>query len=292
MKCPVTDDNTKYITLIGTPLKQSFAARMQNRAYEALGLDLHYFNTEADETRLGEIIDDIRRSPSFCGAAVTKPNKVGVIRYLDELDPLCERICACNTVVKLPDGRLRGYNTDAIGFYRSLTEDAGVSVRGKSFLCLGAGGAGRAICSALAYYGAEKIYISSLTPASRESAAHDINTNFSPIAEAVATCDTALIRDCDVIINATGVGMGKTFGQSPLKKELMLPGKLYFDACYNPEKTRFLSDAEAAGGRILNGLGMSLYQGAAQIELWSGEKAPVDVMRSELLTMISEKNDR
>ena len=86
----------------------------------------------------------------------------------------------------------------------------------------------------------------------------------------------------------SGVGMGTSMGTSPLPKEKILPGKLYFEACYNPAKTQFLLDAEEAGCPILNGLGMSLYQGVAQIELWTGKEAPVEVMRKELLDIHAE----
>ena len=286
------DIHTKLITLIGEPLGQSFAARMQNRAYEAAGINMRYFYTETGSAHLEEILSGIRYMPSFAGAAVTKPNKVAVMRFLDELDPLCEKTGACNTVVKQPDGTLKGYNTDGIGFYTALREEAGINVTGKTFFCFGAGGAGRAICSALAFYGAKRICITSRTPESRETVAEKINANFAPVAEAVAQGDYSTLPECDVIINASGVGMGKTEGCSPLPKAQVVPGKLYFDACYNPAKTQFLLDAEAAGCRILNGLGMSLYQGAAQIELWQEKKAPVEEMRRELLKILKENNGK
>ena len=286
----MTDINTKFIPLIGTPLSQSFAARMQNRAYEAAGINMHYFYAETGSEHLGEIISGVRYMPSFAGAAVTKPNKVKVLEYLDDLDPLCRRMGACNTVVKQPDGSLKGYNTDGIGFITSLKLEAGIEDLSElSFFCFGAGGAGRAICSALAYYGAKKIYVTSRTAESRESLVKDVNSNFAPVAEAVELGDYSMLPECDVIMNTTGVGMGKTAGQSPLPEEHMVSGKLFFDACYNPEKTRFLLDAEKAGSRILNGLGMSLYQGVAQIELWTGAEAPVEAMRAELIDIINGK---
>ncbi len=280
--------NTKFITLIGSPLSQSFAARMQNAAYRAMGLNMRYFYTEADSAHLKEIIDGLRYMPSLAGAAVTKPNKVEVLRYLDWLDPLCERLGACNTIVKTPAGELAGYNTDGTGFYLSLTEEAGISLKGGTFFCIGAGGAGRAICSALALSGAKRIYLSSRTGESRKAVAEDINRSFAPVVEPVEYGDYTRLRDCHVLVNASGVGMGKTQGESPVPPELLDPALFCFDACYNPAKTRFLLDAEAVGCRTLNGLGMSLYQGAAQIELWTGRKAPLDVMRRELLAVISE----
>lgn len=281
--------NTKFVTLIGTPLTQSFAARMQNAGYAAGNIDLCYFYTETDDRHLGEIINGIKYMPSFAGCAITKPNKVKVLQYLDELDPLCEKMGACNTIVHTTDGKLKGYNTDGVGFITSLQEEAGINPSGKTFFCFGAGGAGRAICSTLAYYGAKKIYITSRTSESRDSVVKDINANFNPIAVSAEQGDFSHIPECDVVINASGIGMGKSLGQSPIPTEYIAPEKLYFDACYNPNKTQFLIDAEKKGCAILNGLGMSLYQGVAQIKLWTGKDAPVEAMRQELLTILEEK---
>ena len=285
------DIQTRFITLIGTPLGQSFAARMQNTAYAAMGQNLCYFYTEADETHLGDIIRGIRCMPSMAGCAVTKPNKVKVLQYLDELDPLCRKMGACNTVVKTADGRLVGYNTDGTGFYISLTQEAGLKADEHRYFLIGAGGAGRAICSALAYHGAQKIYVNDYFPAAAEALVKDINDNFAPCAQFVEYGDYSMTADCDVIINASGIGMGATMGQSPMPAEYILPDKhiLYFDACYNPDRTQFLLNAQEKGCRVMNGLGMSLYQGAAQIELWTGEKAPADIMREELLAILKEQ---
>lgn len=281
------DIHTRFITLLGDPLAQSFAARMQNRGYEAAGLDLVYFYTVTGPEHLGEIIQGLRHMP-FAGFAVTKPNKVKVLEYLDELDPLCAKMGSSNTVVKLPDGRLKGYNTDGVGFSRALDE-AGVSVKEKTFFCIGSGGAGRAICSALAYHGAGRILIADLAEESARSLAGDINQNFAPVAEAIPYGDFSRVQEANAVINASGVGMGKTIGQTPLPPEYIRPGQFYFDACYNPARTRFLENAEKAGCLVLNGLTMSLYQGTAQVELWSGQEAPVEAMRQELEKILAEK---
>ena len=281
------DINTKMITLLGTPLGQSFAARMQNAGYDAADLNMLYFYTETDQEHLGDIVNGIRYM-NFAGFAVTKPNKVRVLRYLDELDPLCKKMGASNTVVKTAEGKLIGYNTDGIGFYTSLMEEGGVDVKNSTFFCFGAGGAGRAMCSVLAYYGAKKIYITDFFEPCAQELVDDINNNFAPIAEFVHHGDTSKVSEVDVVMNASGVGMGKSIGQSPVEKEILKANQFCFDACYNPAKTQFLLDAEAQGCKILNGLGMSLYQGAAQIELWTGKKAPVEAMRQELLKILEE----
>jgi len=281
------DINTKMITLLGTPLDQSFAARMQNTGYEAAGLNMLYFYTEVDKDHLGDVVNGLRYM-NFAGFAVTKPNKVRVLRYLDELDPLCEKLGASNTVVRTPEGRLIGYNTDGVGFYTSLTEEGGVKVGQSVFFCFGAGGAGRAMCSILACSGARKIYITDCVESRAKSLADDINERFAPVAEFVHHGDFSKLAACDVVLNASGVGMGESIGESPMPGEYIRPSQFYFDACYNPHKTQFLLNAEAKGCRILNGMGMSLYQGAAQIELWTGRKAPVEAMRRELLKILDE----
>lgn len=283
------DINTKFVTLIGSPLQQSFAARMQNKAFEVAGINMCYFYTDTDDAHLEEIIDGIRYMPSFCGAAITKPNKVKVIEYLDLLDPLCEKMGACNTIVKDTDGKLVGYNTDGIGFLRSVTEEAGFDPKGKTAFCIGAGGAGRAICAALAYSGMQTIYIMDMINEYAMRLVNGVNSRFSEVAQYQAFGNYSKVEYCDIVINASGVGMGKTEGISPMPIEAIIKEKLFFDACYNPYKTAFLLNAEHKGCRTLNGLGMSLYQGATQIELWQTEKkAPVDAMREELLAILHE----
>lgn len=284
----IPDIDTRMVTLIGRPLRQSFAARMQNAGYAAAGLNMLYFYTEAGSEHLGDIVNGIRHM-NFAGFAVTKPNKIKILEYLDELDPLCARMGSSNTVVKTAEGKLVGYNTDGIGFYRSLTEEGRISAARRRFFCFGAGGAGRAICSALAYYGAEKIYITDYEEAAGRALEADLNEKFAPVAEFVPRDDYERLSSCDAVLNASGVGMGETRGQTPMPEEYVVKGQLYFDACYNPEKTQFLLNAEKRGARILNGLGMSLYQGAAQIGLWSGKLPPIDAMRRELLNILSGK---
>ena len=285
--------NTRMIALLGKPLSQSYAARMQNAAYKAAGINMLYFYSEVENEHLLDVVNGIRHM-SFAGFAVTKPNKVEIMKYVDEKDPLCEKMNASNTVVILPDGKLKAYNTDGIGFIRALKEEMpNINVKESTFFCVGAGGAGRAISSVLAYYGAKKIYIANRTISKAEKLVDDINKNFAPVAELVDLNDEAMlkdkIRESDVIMNNTGLGMFTKIEETPISKELLHSGQLCFDATYNPAKTRFLSEAEEMGCSIMNGLGMSLYQGAEQIELWSGKDAPIEAMRQELMNILSEK---
>ena len=265
---------------------------MQNAAYKAADINMIYFYTESDCTHLEEIINGIRYMPSFAGCAITKPNKIKVIEYLDDVDPFCRKMGACNTIVKDSEGRLIGYNTDGPGFIRAIRAEAGFEIKGKTFFCFGAGGAGRAICSSLVYNGASRIFITDTALDAALNLSHDINSNFMQVAETVRSGEYSLVGQCDMVINASGIGMGRTIGETPLPEEWLQPGQFCFDACYNPRKTQFLLTAEVKGCRIMNGMAMSLYQGAEQIELWTGEPAPIDAMRKELIDIVSEQIQR
>ena len=196
---------------------------------------------------------------------------------------------ACNTVVRTSDNRLKGYNTACTGFYKSIENETDFQISGSICFCIGAGGAGRAICSALAYKGAKMVYITDKIERSAFDLMDDINCNFEAVTEFVPFGDYSKVKDCSLVINASGIGMGKTVGQSPLPEEFIDSKQFFFDACYNPSKTQFLIDAESKGCKILNGLGMSLYQGVAQIEIWTGKPAPVEAMRQELIRITEEK---
>ncbi|MDX9916747.1 MAG: shikimate dehydrogenase [Gudongella sp.] len=285
------DINTKMIVLLGKPLSQSYAARMQNAAYKAANLNMLYFYSEVENDHLEDVVNGLKYL-SFAGFAVTKPNKVEIMKYVDEKDPLCEKMNASNTVVILPDGKLKAYNTDGIGFFRAFREEVPeVDVNETTFFCLGAGGAARAICSVLAYNNAKKIYIANRTLSKGQDLVDDINKNFSEIAELVDFDDAEdmkkKIEESGVIMNNTGLGMLTSIDSTPIPKEYLKKDQICFDATYNPAKTKFLTDAEIVGCKIINGLGMSLHQGAEQIELWSGKQAPVEVMQKELLNIIA-----
>ena len=289
------DINTRFITLLGKPLSQSFAARMQNAAYRAMGLNLIYFYSEVDNYGLEAAVKGIRNLP-FIGFAVTKPNKVEVLQYLDELDPLCDKMHACNTV-SIVNGKLIGYNTDGVGFYESLVKETSIkSPRGKTFFCSGAGGAGRAMCCVLAYNGAEKIYVTDLFEDGAKELVCDINNHFAKVAEYVPNPNSAeameIAHNADVLLNATGLGMHKTIDKTPFPQKIIRKEQVCFDATYNPSETLFLKQAKEVGCETLNGLGMSLYQGGAQIKIWTNLEAPIDVMHQELMDILAGKPEK
>ena len=287
------DINSRLIALIGTPLSQSFAARMQNSAYQAAGFNMVYCYCEADSTHLKEIIDGIRYMPTFLGCAVTKPNKVNVMQYLDDLDPLCKKIGSSNTVVKTESGKLVGYNTDGYGALRDLKEH-NAPIKDHVMFSFGAGGTGRSVCLELAEEGAKKIYISSRSEQC-ETLAAEINKFYPGVCFPIRAADEAgiakALEETDVVLNLSGLGMRGKEEYTCVDKKFLKPSHICFDATYNPAETRFLKEAREAGcAMVINGLGMSLYQGLRQIQLWTGGKAvPLDVMRQTLMDILAGK---
>ena len=287
------DINTRFIALIGTPLGQSFAARMQNAAYRAAGFNMVYCYCETGNEHLKEAIDGIRYMPCFGGCAVTKPNKVEAMQYLDDYDPLCKKMGSTNTVVKTAKGQLVGYNTDGYGALRSLKEE-GCQIEGKVMFSFGAGGTGRSVCFELANAGAKKVYLSSRS-AMCEELSEEINRSFPGVCVPVRAADEAgvakALEETDIILNLSGAGMRGKEDDTCVDKKYLKPNHICFDATYNPTVTRFLREAAEVGCKTINGLDMSLYQGLRQIQLWTGgEKVPLDAMRQELLTILEEKN--
>lgn len=284
--------DTKLIPLIGTPLRQSFSPRMQNATYKHLGLDMHYFPLEATSEHLGDIINGIRHM-NIGGFAVTKPNKVEVLQYLDEIDELAQKMGAVNTVTIDQNGKIKGYNTDGEGAVLDLKTNGNVDIPNTTFFSLGAGGAGRAVCFTLAKYGAKKIYIASSTGTSAEELAKDLKAAYGTEAEACKISDTEkmlpMVKDSQVVMNLAGIGMYPNLTETWIdKKELEAHKPLCYDATYNPDKTQFLLDAESVGCKVMNGIGWVVTQGALQIKLWTGKDEPYEFMRKEMAAIVAD----
>ena len=283
---------TKLIALLGTPLGQSFAPRMQNEAYAAIDFDCHYFLEECDNSLIGNNFANHKKDPSFIGFACTKPNKEFAVQFMDELDPLAEKMGTINTVVKQPDGTYKGYNTDGYGATKSM-ELEGIKYEESTFFVWGAGGTGKSVCFSMADLGAKKMYICSRSEKCEVLAA-DLNAKFGrEVAVAVRTADfenvKKYVHESDVLVNLSGLGMRGKEDETVIDAQYIEPRHICFDATYNPVKTRFLKEAEEKGCHIINGLDMSIYQGARQIELWSGKEAPVETMKATIQAIVSGK---
>lgn len=274
--------DTRLVALLGDPVAHSLSPRMHAAAFRARGLRWAYVAFRVRPEDLGAAVAGLR-ALGFAGANVTIPHKVAVLDLVDGLDASARRCGAANTLVFAEGRRLVGYNTDVAGVRRALREE-GVDPRGLRAAVLGAGGAARAACVALAEGGAERV----LVVARRQAAARVLcgrmgeefpQVRFDPCPFEGEALRTAA-READLVVNATPVGMHPHEDASPLPgPEYLRRGQVVFDMVYNPARTRLLRLAEQVGARAVGGLSMLVHQGAEAFELWTGTPAPVDAMK-------------
>ncbi len=273
--------------ILGNPIEHTLSPVMHNAAFEELNLDFVYV---AFRVRREELRDAIigSRSLNILGLNVTMPHKNAVMRYLDELDPTARSIGAVNTILN-DEGRLIGYNTDGIGALKALKEN-GITPNGKKLLLLGAGGAGKAI----AFHAAQEVtelVILNRTPRKAKKLAEVLRKEFSKkINSKELSTETVEqeLKDTDIVINATSVGMHPDIDQSLVPQSLLRPDLCVMDIIYNPLETMLAKDAKAVGAKVVSGIEMLVYQGAASFEIWTNHPAPVKVMKQAVLNKLSE----
>ena len=275
------DSHTVLYGVIGDPIRHSKSPVMLNRAFRETGINGAYAAFHVTPEKLGDAIAGIR-ALGFRGLNVTIPHKIEVMKYLDEIHPGAQAAGAVNTIVN-ESGRLIGYNTDGIGYVRSLKEEAEPILAGRKIVVLGAGGASRGILWALAQEKPAKLMLVNRTEEKARELADAFASEFeiAPVAwsELREAC-----RDADVVINTTSVGMSPNTDATPIEPTWLKQGAVASDLIYNPLRTKFVREAEAAGCRGHGGLGMFIYQGAYAFEYWTGRSAPVGVMREAVMS--------
>ena len=283
---------TNLCGVIGDPIEHTMSPAMHNAAFREKGIDYLYAAFRVKKEELGKAIEGMR-ALNIKGLNVTIPHKVEVIPFLDELDPLAEKIGAVNTIVN-QDGVLKGYNTDASGFLQSLLEK-GIEPEGKNVVILGAGGASRAISLILADSNANLTILNRLLELGWAIELADrISKVFGREVKALELNRENLaepLAKADILVNATSVGMSPDIDQTPVDSDLLRPKLVVFDIVYNPIKTRLLREAEAAGAETISGVEMLVWQGALAFEKWTSQKAPVDLMRKETVRLLKERED-
>jgi shikimate dehydrogenase len=281
---------TTLVGVVGWPVEHSLSPAMHNAAFAALGLDWAYVPLPVYPDHLGEAVRGLR-ALGFAGANVTVPHKRAVLNHLDEVSHTAQVIGAVNTIYAR-DGLLYGDNTDAAGFLASLDE-AGFDPAGSYCALLGAGGAARAVAHALADAGALQVCIYNRNYAHARDLCQDMlkfhpDVRFEP---ASFSRVSAIGEDTDLLVNATPVGMWPRTEEAPWPSGLSIPGHLTVcDLVYNPQETLFLTQARSVGAEIVSGLGMLVHQGAAALELWTRQPAPVATMRQACLQALQERN--
>ena len=270
----------RRVGIIGYPIGHSLSPVLQQVAFDHHGIEATYQAWEVAPDDVPEFVRGLRQ-PDTLGCNVTVPHKETVLSLIDEIDPWASRAGAVNTIVNR-ENRLEGYNTDGIGFLRALKEDAGVTATGKRVLVLGAGGAAKGVCLALAGESVASIAIANRTPKRAENLTFLLRAH-GALASPLSLEDPALndaSKAADIIVNCTTLGMthGPSEESSPLSREQLPDNGLVYDLVYNPPTTPLLLEAKRAGVATLGGLPMLVYQGAASFELWTGLDAPVSLM--------------
>ena len=285
---PSLHGDTMLYGIFGYPIGHSLSPLMHNTAFAHHGIDAIYLPFAVPPAQVEAAVKAVA-ALHIRGVNVTIPHKQAVMPWLDTLAPEARLIGAVNTI-HLQDGRLYGYNTDGIGFLRSL-EEVGGAVVGRTVLLLGAGGAARAIAVQLCLTGIRRLYLSNRTQARAEELAtflkqHLPQTDISVVAMAASSLATFLPHT-DIVVNATAVGM---HADDPmvLPSATLRPQHLVCDIVYRPLHTPLLRLAQEQGAQTVDGLGMLLHQGARAFEIWTGESFPLALIRAKLIETLAE----
>lgn len=246
--------NLRLFGLIGKRLGHSFSASYFTEKFAREGIHAVYRNFPlADISGFEALVD---REGQLNGLNVTVPYKQEIIPYLHALSETAESIGAVNTISfsRTGDGlTLKGYNTDAGGFRRSLEEH--LTRKHTSALILGTGGSSKAVEFVLGQLGIEYTLVSRTSGVDRIS---------------YGELDQGRVADTFLIINTTPLGMHPDIHSAPeIPYERLTPGHLLFDLVYNPARTRFLAMGEEQGAAIVNGYDMLVYQAEASWEIWN-----------------------
>jgi shikimate dehydrogenase len=277
---------------------------MHNAAFAELGLNLAYLAFDVDPGHLAAALTGTLRM-QFVGVNLTVPHKLLAVGLMDELDASARKWGAVNTVCfegRTGDGawapmreldgevpsevRSKGYNTDAYGLAASLREDLGIRLAQARVVLLGAGGVGRVAALQLAEEGVSELFLVNRTLAKAEALVAEIRDRFPAVQVLTGYPD----REVDLVINATSLGL-RTDDPLPIDLDQfpLTEARAVYDMVYRPAETRLLEAAGAAGARSVNGLGMLLHQGARAFELWTGQPAPITVMKAALHKEVYER---
>lgn len=273
---------TKYVACMGDPVADNPTSTMQNRAFEAAGLDWRYLDFVVPADGLQAAME-AARTLGLSGLNFTMPHKVAVLPYLDELELSAAMTSAVNTVRRDDAGRWIGLNTDGIGFVAAARE-AGFDPAGTTVVLLGAGGAARAAAVELARAGAKRITVVNRSQARADELAAIVRANTEAEADTIEWAGELSPPACQLIVNCTPIGMSATGTDDvPVRLEELTSPILVADMNTEQDNPLFLRQARAAGHATFSGLSMLAHGGAACFHAWTGQQAPVDVLRAELL---------
>lgn len=254
--------NTEKYVLIGHPLGHSMSPFIHEKLFEIAGRKAEYICMDIAPENLTEKSEDLKK---LNGYNITIPHKIEIIPYLDELDETAKRYNAVNCVYT-KDGISKGYNTDCVGFLKSV-EKFPLS---EKVLLIGAGGAGRMMAVEAIRHGAD-LTIAVRNPdgkvknllAELKEKYPDSSVKVTPISE--------ISGKYNVLLNSTPVGMYPNSNNCPVSDEVIENCDYFFDAIYNPVKTVLIKKAEALGKTAIGGMAMLVRQAVTAHEIWNGD---------------------
>lgn len=281
----ITGPETKLMAVIGDPIGHSLSPFLHSQIIREAGLDAVYlpFLVKAGET--GKFTEAARLL-KLAGFNATMPHKNALVDLVDELDPEAESYGSVNTVKVLPDGRLRGYNTDVRGLFMAF-ERHGVKVKDSRIMIIGAGGVAGALIRGCAEAGAASVTMVNRTFEKAAALCGSV-----PVAKALEWTGENMSRaaaEADVIVNCTSLGMSGTGMDFEDLSFLDDSRALICDLIYNPWETRFLKHAASLGLRTMNGMDMLIYQGLLAFEIFMDLSLDLHSERDRLLPLCRER---
>ncbi|MFX0070490.1 MAG: shikimate dehydrogenase, partial [Candidatus Hermodarchaeota archaeon] len=276
------------LCIIGHPIEHSMSPTMHNPALQELGLDYVYIAFNVPPDKLEQAVNAIR-TLDIKGLNVTIPHKENIIQYLDEIDPIADKMGAINTI-KNENGYLKAKNTDAAGAKKSLL-DAGCTIKGKNILFLGSGGVTRSIAYILSE-DANKIILTDIEENKAVAVANEIKKNMDANIEGKLANEKIIqaeIKQTDILINATPLGMHPKEEATPIDKKLLHDELFVFDVIYNPMETKLMKEAAEIGCKTLGGLNMLVNQGVIAFEWWTGKTPNSVLMKNKIIDFLGIK---
>lgn len=265
----------KWYAVIGDPIAHSRSPEMHTRWLDEEKIDASYIPIHLTKEQLAEGVNSLRLL-GCSGWNVTVPHKEAIIPLLDAIDPLAEKMQAVNTVVRQADGTLKGYNTDGLGYVRSLEERFPEISKESRVLIIGAGGAAKGIAFAMKQEGYSSITITNRTMERAETLAQSLGKQAMTLDEASEQLDSF-----DILIQTTSVGMQHSIQGVPLDLANLRSDAIVTDIIYTPKETEFLRLARQKGAKTMNGLGMFIHQGALAFSYWTNRYPDAQSLMNE-----------
>ncbi|KAM3272956.1 hypothetical protein ACQJBY_042790 [Aegilops geniculata] len=266
--------DTKVFGIIGNPVGHSKSPILHNEAFRSVGLNAVYVPFLVDD--LAKFLSTYS-SPDFAGFSCTIPHKEAAVRCCDEVDPIARDIGAVNTIIRKPDGKLVGYNTDYVGAISAIedgiratqpTHSTVSPLAGRLFVVIGAGGAGKALAYGAKEKGA-RVVIANRTFAR----AQELGNLIGGPALTLTELENYHPEEGMILANTTAIGMHPNVNETPLSKQALKSYAVVFDAVYTPKETRLLREAAECGATVVSGLEMFIRQAMGQFEHFTGMPA-------------------